>query len=389
MGSGTRMQSPPSRQHPYTAVHVPLWFYIPLQGSFTIAVNKMSIDVSLASEPETPQLLERFLKAAGAPPTLSVRALNDPRGRERFTIVNMAYPCRLSFPTNRRLRLNTEKQWVATAINYLIDAVRYHMPEFHLPRVSHYDLSMIGFAPLYPGKPIGEGFCTLVDHPWGVSIAEDGCHYADAESLEALRDFLRSGTPIPPDAGYLLDAYENYRSGNYPHAIVDAVIAIEITLTTFLRSWLRDANADVLRRVSCAFDAVSPRNTRLQQALTELNVSELARMCGVSRLINVVETLLEAIDIAGYDKKQVFAGARSTIKARNKIVHEGLRNVADRDVVSWLSNISILMVLLRSASFDFGVRIPIVTLTSSREVRVGQIETKPIQAKRGDGQSAT
>jgi hypothetical protein len=194
-----------------------------------------------------------------------------------------------------------------TALKYFnrfLESYRFYSKEYHIEPIK--DTDIIHFQCDYMiNRRTVSGYNYLVDTGSG-GIKSGSAFLLSNDIHKQLRSFLMKGNPIEIEELLLCNSKNHLLTQEYPIAIIEAVSALEITLSEFIRTECKVAG------------------------IGDDKVEKFIQDVGVSGQVKVVLKLLTK------GKPQLddtaFSECEGAITLRNNVVHKGFINLGAKDI---------------------------------------------------------
>jgi hypothetical protein len=217
----------------------------------------------------------------------------DERGRAPL-LLGMVVPPRLK-----------AKEIVIRYLNRFIDVVRYVTKDYWIEHARYQDL--LSYQVKYwDGKQSLPARMTLLESGvGGIKMSAIHPFQIEAEALNNLKDILIQGLPIESSAMLLLNSRDACLQEDFRLAIIEAVAGLEVVLYNFIR---------------VQGDAIGLSKKDLEDFIVKVGLTG-----NITMVMKMLTKGLEQID------DETLRKCRGAIKIRNKILHEGLMDVASTD----------------------------------------------------------
>lgn len=250
---------------------------------------------------------------AGFTGTGTVQMRFDKFGRSSFSAIFMEFPWRMNLSEEGRRPVtlgdvppkNKAKEGVLRFLNRFIETVRYITQEYWVEPARYQDL--LAYEVFYwDGKTRYPAQLMLLDTGvGGIGIGTGNPFQISAEKLGELNDILSNELPLETSRIFLLNSRDACLQEDFRLAVVEAVTALEIALYRFIR----------IRGEKLKIPKEDLENSIKNVGLTG-NIIVILRML-TENLEQPDETIVEE--------------CRLGIRVRNKILHEGLREVSSTE----------------------------------------------------------
>lgn len=196
------------------------------------------------------------------------------------------------------------KRTAISLFNRFLEAYRFYSHEYHIDPIKNADIVSFECSYMRRGKTY-TGIRYLVDTGSG-GIRSGGAFILDDHVHKELRDFLKSGKQIEIQERLLCNSKNHLATEEYPLALIEAVSALDIVLSAFIR-----------REGSTA-------------GIGKKAVERFTHNVGVSGQVKVVLRLLTKAEKQLPD--EIYSDCEGAITLRNKVVHEGLLKLDPTDI---------------------------------------------------------
>lgn len=237
----------------------------------------------------------------------------DKYGRSSFSIIEMKIPRTLDLFETGRIPLllgnipprNGAKETVLRFLNRFIETMRYVTEEFWVEPARYQD--MLSYKVFYwDGKKRYPAMVSLIDTGVGGFALSSG-HPFQIESgkMNELKNILENESELSVDKILILNAKDACLQEDFRLAIIEAVTALEMVLYSFIR---RQGN-----------ELKIPKEN-LKRFIIDVGLT--------GNILVVLKMLTKGFEQIDMDTLRKCKGA---IKIRNKVLHEGFRNVTSTD----------------------------------------------------------
>ena len=227
-------------------------------------------------------------------------------GTELVSTPTVCSSCGATF-TQKEAEKPTHSIIKITAIKYFnrfLEAYRFYSQEYYIEPVKNTDVISFQCDYVIKGRTYS-GYKYFVDTGSGGIKGGDACILSD-DTHNNLRNFLKQGSPIEIQERLLGNSKNHLLTQEYPLAIIEAVSALEIVLSDFIRTECKMADID------------------------DKKIEQFIRDVGVMGQVKVVLKVLTK------NKPQLddptFLECESAITLRNSVVHRGLLELDPKDV---------------------------------------------------------
>ena len=212
---------------------------------------------------------------------------------------------------------NRNKEIAINFLNRLIEVVRILYDQFHLRNVRYSDLLSWNQYYWDGNKRILVG-SYLLDHGYG----ENNLTGRDMskEKLQRMCSVLKKGTPIPLEQTFLANAKDSSIEEDFQIAILEGVNALEMVLYRFIRS--RGKQLGILKKE------------------LDDSIVKVGQTGNVKKILKMLTNGFEQPD------EKLVKWCSRGILIRNKILHEGLRDIDPSETEQIIQNVEKMIVYL-------------------------------------------
>lgn len=212
---------------------------------------------------------------------------------------------------------NKNKEIALRFVNRLIEVVRVFYDQFHLRKVSYSDV-LSWKQSYWDGRRRVEVGSHMFDHGCGgirLAMGKPSKKQIEEQKtkLKSFRAILKNANPIALDSLFLANAKEACLEEDFRMATVEAVTALEIALYSFIRQ--RGKEAGISKK-------------ELENFIVKVGLTGNFKV--------VLKMLTEGREQPNDEVIGLCSGA---IRTRNKILHEGLRDLSPSNTESRIKNI--------------------------------------------------
>lgn len=203
------------------------------------------------------------------------------------------------------------------ALNGFIDAARIALKRYGLRKYHDYSSFVDN---VYAAIGEGNSFPTRVSGlaAWPIALAKPLCSKEDHNALQQVID-----RRVPLTQSFLADARTELHYHRDVQALLNAVIALEISVSAVIR------------------------NTGETKGISAKQIEELIKDVGLSGNVKTTLKLMLPQDTS-LPAEETFQKCQAAITHRNKIMHEGRRDVPRREVVDLIDSIEEMMAFLET-----------------------------------------
>lgn len=199
---------------------------------------------------------------------------------------------------------STIKKTAITLLNQFLEVYRFFSNEYHIEPIRSSDI--VSFECDYMhGSKTYTGYKYLVDTGSG-GIKSGAAFVLDDHIHAEFRDFLKTGKQIEIQEQLLCSAKNRLSTEAYPLALIEAVSALDVILSAFIRK--AGSTAGIGKEA----------------------IGKFIHDVGVSGRVKVVLKLLTKGEEQLAD--EIYSESEGAITLRNKVIHEGFLNLDPTDV---------------------------------------------------------
>lgn len=209
------------------------------------------------------------------------------------------------------------KRTAISLFNKFLEAYRFYSREYHIEPIKNPDIVSFECNYMRRGKKY-IGYRYLFD----ILIESGDAFILDDSVHEELRDFLKNGKQIEIEERLLCNSKNHLTTEEHPIALLEAVSALEIVLSAFIRK--ESSNAGIGKKA----------------------VEKFIRNVGVSGHVKVILKLLTKAE--EQLPNHIYSSCEGAITLRNKVVHKGLLKLDPADVKRRIVSIEIMIRYVQS-----------------------------------------
>ena len=241
-------------------------------------------------------------------------------------IVNLQEEGRVPILLDRGLVRLKAKEKVLHILNRFIEAVRYVTEEYWVEPARYQDI--LSYQIFYlDGEKKHPAMLTLIDSGvGGIGLGTDHPFKMKGEKIEQLNDILLDKHKLDTSRIFILNSKDACFQEDFRLATIEAVTALEMVLYKFIRK--RGENLGI-------------PNGALKNFIKETGVSG-----NMSVVLRMLTEGLEQID------EEIIDMCKGAITTRNKILHEGLRDMYSTDTEKRIIDIEKMLNYLRKLIAD-------------------------------------
>lgn len=309
-------------QELHTILSFNLPFMIPIpDGIYEVKLGNRSVLIS------TKQIWRKSIGVFESP-SGKVELMFDKYGMSGYTYVEIKFPWEMpKVDLGREVTLfveprispprNKNKEITIKFLNRLVEVVRIVYDNFYLRNVRYSDI--LSWNQFYwNGKKRIPAASFLLDHGCGGikvtagKMSEEQVR-KETETLQRMRGILKNDTPIPLERIFLANAKDACLDEDFRMATLESVTALEIVLYQFIRS----------------------RGKEL--GISEEELEDFIVKVGLTGNLRIVLRMLtEGLE---QPDREVTGWCSGAIRTRNKILHEGLRDISPSETEHRIENI--------------------------------------------------
>ena len=242
----------------------------------------------------------------------TLQMMFDKYGKSSFSHIDLKLPWKVDFSEigKKPILLDTppRKKAKEIALHYLnrfIEVVRYVTGEYWVEPVRYQDI-LTYEAFYWDGKNKYPAGLHLLDSGVG-GLRLGGGHpfQMEKEKIEKLNDILKNELEIDSSKIFILNAKDSCLQEDFRLAVIETVTALEIVLCKFIR--------------------LQGQKLKIHNGELEGFIVDVGLTGNISVVLRMLTKSLEQID------QETIRKCRGTIKIRNKILHEGLRDIGSTD----------------------------------------------------------
>lgn len=245
--------------------------------------------------------------------TVSIQIKYDKYGKSSFSSISMKFPWKIDLEERGRIPLllgkvpprSKAKETVLRFLNRFIQVVRYTTKEYWVEQARYQDL--LSYDVFYwDGRKSIPVMKTLIDTGvGGIMISGPPPFKVETQEQNNLNDLLRQEIDLDPSSMLLLNAKDACLQEDFRLAMIEVVAALEVILYNFIR--------------------VQGKIIGLPREELEEFIVKVGLTGNITTVLKMLTKDLEQIDDA------TLRECNGAIKIRNKILHEGLLDVASTD----------------------------------------------------------
>jgi hypothetical protein len=242
----------------------------------------------------------------------TLQMMFDKYGKSSFSHIDLKLPWKIDFSEIGRkpLLLNAPprgraKEIALRYLNRFIEVVRYVTEEYWVEPVRYQDI--LSYESFYwDGKNRYPAGLHLLDSGIGGFRVGGGHPFQmGKEKIEKLNDILKNELEIDSSKIFILNAKDSCLEEDFRLAVIETVTALEIVLYKFIR--------------------LQGQRLKIENEELEGFIKDVGLTGNISVVLRMLTKNLEQIDVETVRK------CRGMIKIRNKILHEGLREIGSTD----------------------------------------------------------
>ena len=245
--------------------------------------------------------------------TGTIQIAFDKYGKSSFSKIEMTLPWGVDLSEEGRTPLllggipprSKAKEIVIRYLNHFIETVRYVTEEYWVEPARYQDIS--SYEVLYwDGKKRYPARLTILDTGvGGIRIGTGHPFQVKVEKLQELKNILENELEVDSSKIFILNSKDACLQEDFRLAIIEAVTALEIVLYRFIR----------IQGKKLKIPAKDLKNFIIDVGLTG----------NISIVLKMLTKGLEQIDA------EIVKKCKGAIRIRNKILHEGFRDVSSTD----------------------------------------------------------
>lgn len=296
----------PKKVHTIFSFRLPYAIPFP-DGIYKVKVGRHIAEIALKRVQK--EQIEGWKASKGA----FVQIAFDKYGRSSFSFIEMKFPRRLDPSEKGRKPLllgdipprNKAKEIVLRFLNRLIETVRYVTEEYWVEPARYQDI--LSFQIFYwDGKKRYPAAVYLLDTGvGGIGFGNVPPFQVEAKKIGELKGILENEIELDPSKIFLLNSKDACLQEDFRLAIIEAVTALEIVLYKFIR--IQSEKLGIPKKDLKDF------------------IIDVGLRGNISIVLKMLTRGLEQIDAETIRK------CRGAIKIRNKVLHEGFREVSSTD----------------------------------------------------------
>lgn len=300
--SGPKGEDRKLPDHVHTVFSFSLPYAIPISdGDYTVKLGKKNVNIKI-------KRIQRK-NVAGFTGTATAQLKFDKYGRSSFSGIFIEFPWKMDLCEEGRQPVtlgdvpprNKAKEEVLRFLNRFIETVRYVTQEYWVEPARYQDL--LTYEVFYwDGKTRYTAQLMLLDTGvGGIGIGTGNPFQISGEKLGELNDILSNELPLKTSRIFLLNSKDACLQEDFRLAIVEAVTALEIALYRFIR--------------------IRGEKLKIPKEDLDNSIKNVGLTGNIIVILRMLTENLEQIDEA------IVEECRLGIRVRNKILHEGLREV--------------------------------------------------------------
>jgi hypothetical protein len=237
----------------------------------------------------------------------------DKYGRSSFSSISLKFPWKIDCEEIGRTPLllsdypprKKAKQTVLRFLNRFIDTVRTITNEYWVERARYQDI--LSYEVFYwDGKNMIPGAKMLMDSgTGGMKINSKAPFQVESDMLDEINKVLLKELRLDPSKILFLNAKDACLQEDFRLAIIESVAALEIVLYNFIR--------------------IQGSNLELEEKDLEDMIVKVGLTGNITLIMRMLAKDLEQVDVG------VLSRCKGAIKIRNKILHEGLLDIASTE----------------------------------------------------------
>jgi len=295
----------PSGAHTIFSFRIPYAIPIP-DGIYKVKMGEKIVEVAL-------KRIQKNLQMVKLEADQIAQFEFDKYGRSSFSFVQMKFPYAMDLEEVGRRPLllkdaaprNKAKETVLRCLNHFIEAVRFITEAYWMETVRYQDISEYDVS-FWDGKNRYPATKWFLDSGAGALKIGVGPPFPiEEEKMKRLGEILLNKSYIESSEIYLLNSKDACLLEDFRLAIIEGVVALEITLYMFIRK--QGGKLGIPR-------------ARLNSLIKEIGLSG-----NISVVLKMLTQGLEQVD------NETLKKCVGAIKIRNKILHEGLKDVSPKD----------------------------------------------------------
>lgn len=250
---------------------------------------------------------------AGFSGTGNIQLRFDKYGKSSYSKIQLTLPWIVNFQEQGRTPILLEKvpprlkakETVIRVLNRFIETVRYVTKEYWVEPARYQDI--LAYEAFYlDGKKKHPARLTLIDTGiGGIGIGTGHPFQMNKDAIEQLTDLLKNDGALDASRIFILDSKDACLQEDYRLATIEAVTALEIVLYKFIRK--QGGKLGIAKGTLRNF------------------IKETGLTGNISVVLKMLTQGLEQID------DEIINRCKGAITIRNKILHEGLRDVYSTD----------------------------------------------------------
>ena len=252
-----------------------------------------------------------------------MEVVSDEFSHFRFTRLMLKIPIFNVKPIDSSTILKEYKETFFNALNIFIDSVRFSLKRYGLKNYYEYTQFVDPIAASSSKKltPKGKGMTISVEQSFGIGGLTRVRPNRTKEEHSSIQKLIYENVSLA--VRVMCDARRDIYYNNYLHALLNSVIALEISVS------------DTIRRMV------------IHKNISDSDVNNLIQTVG---LTGNIKTTLKLLTPEGKQlpSEDIFTNCKSAITMRNAIMHKGRRNVVEKEVLEYLDSIEEMISFCRT-----------------------------------------
>lgn len=304
-GIGIKKERVPDNVH--TVFNFALPFVIPIpDGLYELSLGGKKADLVI-------KRIQKKDMQGGFSSSGYVQIRFDKYGATSFSSISMTFRYKMNLEENGRTPLlfgnipprNKAKETVVRFLNRFIEVVKFETGEFWVPRVRYQDLMSYQVA-FWDGRTLHPAKFSILDSGvGGIMMSNKFPFQVEKQTLDSINNLLGNESQLDSSFMLFLNSKDACLQEDFRLAIVEAVAGLEVVLYNFIR--------------------VQGRKIGLPDEDLEDFIVRVGLTGNVTTVLRMLTQELEQIN------DSILRECKGAIKIRNKILHEGLQDVASTD----------------------------------------------------------